>query len=199
MKKLILSVTLASVGYSVIAVAQQPSIITEDKLQTYRNAAQEFMQALKVELQAAMNSGGPVEAIAVCQDKAPKIAEQLSAKQGFKRSRTSLKPRNPDNAPESWETEVMKSFQQQKADGTESMKLEHAEVVTTPEGNQVIRYMKAIPTAELCLTCHGSDIAPAVQAKLKELYPQDQAVGFEVGDLRGAFSFSEAVVREGDS
>ncbi|MDY6994249.1 MAG: DUF3365 domain-containing protein [Pseudomonadota bacterium] len=193
MKKLILSLTIA---YSIAGVAEE--LITEDKLQTYRNAAQAFMQALKAELQTAMKSDGPVKAIAVCKDKAPEIAEQKSTEYGFELSRTSLKPRNPKNAPDSWETEVMKSFQQQKADGADPMKLEHAEVVTTPEGKQVIRYMKAIPTAELCLTCHGSDIAPEIQAKLKELYPQDQAVGFEVGDLRGAFSFTEAVTQKSE-
>ena len=38
-----------------------------------------------------------------------------------------------------------------------------------------------------CLTCHGSSLAPDVAAQISDLYPQDRAVGFEAGDLRGVF------------
>lgn len=47
--------------------------------------------------------------------------------------------------------------------------------------------MKAIPTAGLCLQCHGTAINPEVSAKLNELYPHDKAVGYREGDIRGAF------------
>jgi hypothetical protein len=43
----------------------------------------------------------------------------------------------------------------------------------------------------LCLTCHGENIASEVDAKLKELYPYDQARGFREGDLRGAFTIAK--------
>lgn len=33
----------------------------------------------------------------------------------------------------------------------------------------------------------GQSIKPDVQAKLKELYPEDEATGFSEGELRGAF------------
>jgi len=48
--------------------------------------------------------------------------------------------------------------------------------------------MKAIPTGEGCLKCHGQNIAPEITAKLKENYPDDKATGFKLGDVRGAFS-----------
>mgnify|MGYP003340573505 CR=1 FL=1 len=51
--------------------------------------------------------------------------------------------------------------------------------------------MKAIPTAEICTTCHGVSLKPEVSARLQQLYPADQATGFAVGDLRGAFTLSE--------
>lgn len=53
--------------------------------------------------------------------------------------------------------------------------------------------MKAIPTAALCVKCHGETIDPEVEAKLKALYPNDQARGFKEGDLRGAFTLSTPV------
>ena len=40
-----------------------------------------------------------------------------------------------------------------------------------------------------CLACHGlkEQISPEVQAQLDRLYPEDQATGFNEGDLRGWF------------
>ena len=51
--------------------------------------------------------------------------------------------------------------------------------------------MKAIPTADLCLACHGESINPDIAAAIDEAYPEDQARGFKSGDIRGAFSLSK--------
>lgn len=40
-------------------------------------------------------------------------------------------------------------------------------------------------TQTMCLPSHGSSMAPSVEARLRELYPDDQASGFQEGDLRG--------------
>ena len=48
--------------------------------------------------------------------------------------------------------------------------------------------MKAIPTGDVCLMCHGEHIAPDVHEKIKSLYPKDLATGYERGELRGAFT-----------
>nr|VFK61436.1 MAG: Protein of unknown function (DUF3365) [Candidatus Kentron sp. UNK]VFK69117.1 MAG: Protein of unknown function (DUF3365) [Candidatus Kentron sp. UNK] len=61
------------------------------------------------------------------------------------------------------------------------------------DGVRVFRYMKAIPTLEVCTLCHGASLSPDVVTKLDELYPEDQARGFKVGDIRGAFSFMQPV------
>jgi len=39
--------------------------------------------------------------------------------------------------------------------------------------------------------CHGEKTDPAVGAKLKTLYPQDQATGYKQGDVRGAFTITQ--------
>ena len=72
------------------------------------------------------------------------------------------------------------------------MQIEQAEVVTTG-GKKQFRYMKAIaiPPDAPCLLCHGSAIDPAVSARLKELYPKDQATGYKQGDLRGAITITQ--------
>ncbi len=155
-----------------------------------REAVQKFSATLKQALQEAVKNGGPVNGIAVCHDKAGQIAADLSQQLGMTVGRTSLKVRNSDNAADNWELAALKQFEARKAQGEPADKLEFFEV-TDDGGKKTFRYMKAIPTGALCLNCHGENIKPEVDAKLKELYPNDQAHGFKEGDLRGAFTLAK--------
>ena len=55
------------------------------------------------------------------------------------------------------------------------------------ETQDSIQYLKPIVTGKVCLACHGSDVSGELKAKIKKLYPNDLATGFEEGSLRGAF------------
>lgn len=157
-----------------------------EKKQQYRKAVTELHHGLKSELVKAMKAGGPTAALAICNTKAPIIAAEISKKLNIEISRTSLKPRNPNNAPDEWETKVLQQFEQRLAKGEDPKTMEYIEQV-----KHQWRYMKAIPTAPVCLTCHGQNIKPEIVASIKTLYPDDKATGFKVGDLRGAFSIKE--------
>lgn len=137
-------------------------------------------------LMAAIEKDGVDAGIAVCHEKAPEIAAEVSAESGWEIGRTSLKARNPDNVPNEWESMVLEQFEGRKDAGEDIATLEYIEF--TPD---MIHYMKAIPTGEMCVMCHGKDIAPEIQAKLDKYYPDDEATGFEVGDIRGAFTLSK--------
>jgi hypothetical protein len=165
---------------------------SQDRIAASRVAVKEFAQTLQGELQSGMKAGGPVNAIGVCSEKAPAIAADISKKNGWKISRTSLKPRNPNNAPDAWETKVLQDFEKRKTTGEDPTKLEFSETVMDGSKHE-FRYMKAIVIGEgaPCLACHGSKIAPDVSAKLKTLYPKDQATGYNTGDIRGAFSIRQ--------
>jgi len=166
----------------------------EDHTAAARAVVKEFATTLQGELGAAMKAGGPENAIQVCSNRAPAIAAELSKKNNLHVARTSLKPRNPSDAPDAWETQVLKDFEGRKAKGEDPAKIEHAEIVTTG-GKREFRYMKAIAIAPgaPCLACHGENLDPKVSAKLKALYPQDQATGYKTGDLRGAFTLRQAM------
>lgn len=170
------------------AFAEAPA----DRVAASRNAVKELQTTLVGELQAAMKAGGPTNAIEVCNTKAGAIAAELSKKSGLGIGRTSLKVRNPKNAPDAWETKVMQDFEARKAKGEDPAALEYSEVVTR-HGKKEFRYMKALPVAQgmPCPVCHGEKIEPAVKAKLQQLYPRDKAVGFKVGDLRGAVTIRQ--------
>lgn len=145
---------------------------------------------LKEKLQTTMKASGPVEAIGVCNLEAPEIAAQVSGDQNLEVGRTSLKLRNTGNAPDEWEQAVLEAFEKRLADGEDPAKMEFSETVGTADG-EAFRYMKAIPTGVVCLSCHGSDIKDEVRARLDELYPDDQAVGFKGGQIRGAFTVTK--------
>jgi hypothetical protein len=170
---------VAPTAQQAAAPAVDQAALTEEA----KSAVQALGGTLKGELEAAMKAGGPVEAMSICNTRAPEIAKAVSAEKGLQVSRVSLKNRNPVmGKPNEWQTAVLNDFEAKKAAGADPATLAHAEVV----GGE-FRFMKAIPTAEVCLKCHGTDLSPAVTAKLTELYPEDKATGYNAGDLRGAF------------
>jgi uncharacterized protein DUF3365 len=177
-----------------IAAALSANPVIADEYQEFTQQSQaaikEFAGTLKEALVSSMKSSGPVEAINVCNKVAPTIASELSKKYGMEIARTSLKVRNPNNAPDHWEETVLNAFEQRKLEG-ETVKTLSLSEITTEDGSQEMRMMKAIPTGEVCLICHGSNIAEPIQASLDKLYPDDQATEFSLGDIRGAFTVRE--------
>jgi len=159
----------------------------EEGVQLCRQVVAEFSQKLQGELQAAMQQGGPVNAISICREKAPQIAIDLATHYQIYVRRTSLKARNIKNVSACWERKVLEDFEGRFNQGEKIEDLEYKNVAIE-DGDRVLHYMKAIPAKPVCLMCHGSKIAPEVQEQLKKLYPDDEAIGFEVGQIRGAFS-----------
>jgi hypothetical protein len=187
MKKLLVIVmSVAAMGVQSVIAAEADPLVAEA-----RATAMKLGKSLKMTLQDAIKTGGPVAALDTCNTAAPAIAETVSAESGWDVARTSLKERNPGNAPDEWELAVLNQFEQRKLAGEAPATLEYSERVSL-DGIQTFRYMKAIPTEEVCMNCHGGDNVKAeVVARLKELYPDDKARGFKAGDLRGAFTLSK--------
>jgi hypothetical protein len=151
-----------------------------------------FGGELKGELTGAIERGGPVAAIGVCRDRAPAIAARLSEQSGARVSRTALRVRNPANAPDALQRAVLGQFAEQMsgAPGAGTAAAGPLEAVFEIKGAAGIerRYMRAIPTDALCLTCHGPSLSPELAAAIRRDYPTDAATGFAQGELRGAFS-----------
>lgn len=155
-----------------------------------RGAIKGLAEALKEKLVAAMKEGGPAKAIDVCNTAAMPITEEQGKAAGVKIGRTALKVRNDKNAPDDFERKALETFAEKLKGGADVAKLEVAETVTE-NGVKTFRYMKPIPMLEKpCATCHGGAIDPALKAEIDKRYPKDQAVGFNPGELRGAFTVS---------
>jgi hypothetical protein len=153
-------------------------------LEASRALAQRFGQELQTELKAALVNGGPAAAVSVCRDAAPRIASALSREAGAKIGRTSLLLRNPINTPEPWQANVLTQYFQPTVLTTDKR------VEYFARSGDDVRYMQAIRTGGLCLTCHGQDLDGALLEQLDTDYPHDQARGYELGVLRGAFSIT---------
>lgn len=140
----------------------------------------EFLMPFKKDLKSALKSGlaeGPAEAIQVCRVKAPGIADALSVN-GVRMGRSSHKLRNPDNRAPEWVGPIMQAY----LDDAASRQPRAVKLADDRWG-----YVEPIMVQPLCLTCHGSELAPDVAGQISTLYPEDGATGFEAGDLRGVF------------
>ncbi|MGI9236820.1 MAG: Tll0287-like domain-containing protein [Woeseiaceae bacterium] len=172
------------------AIAEDPTLdpsldlMVDPKLDESRSLVQAFGSQLKGELKKSLQEGGPVRAVRVCRDVAPQIASQLSRQSGAKVMRTSLRYRNSANAPEPWQTRVLQRFDEQALKADTALPLEH--FARGPDGGA--RYMLAIRTDGVCLACHGESLPAPLLEGLNADYPHDRAVGYKLGDVRGAFS-----------
>ena len=168
-----------------LAIAGCMSVRADDaRLEQSRALVKSFGQNLQTELKGALADGGPAHAITVCKDRAPQIASELSRASGAKVGRTSLRYRNPANAPEPWQSGALRNFESQADSLAADAPLEYFDVGR--DGSA--RYMRAIPTGGVCLACHGAAVVDGLQERLEVDYPHDLAVGYALGDIRGAFS-----------
>ncbi len=153
-----------------------------------RAAARRLGAGLKKALMGAMKQGGPAAAIDVCNLEAPAIADTLAAELGLEVGRTSLRRRNPANAPDAWEQAALAEFAARVEAGEKPGELETGAVAAGPDGRPVYRWLRGIGTIGLCLRCHGAEMDADLADRIAQLYPEDSAVGFAAGDLRGAFT-----------
>ncbi len=167
------------------------SLPEEDaRIAAARVAAMDLAVSLKGQLMRTINEDGAVAAIPFCHERAPHITQSLSESRGWHVGRTALRVRNPENRPDEWERDVLEKFSQRIENGGAVAEQEFWQTCESPEGRQKFRYMKAIAMGEVCLVCHGSNLAPEVAENIERLYPEDQARGFELGELRGAVTIT---------
>jgi len=157
--------------------------VAEDALdaaqKTQRAAAFEAKDAMFKQLSGALmgaiQESGPAAAIGVCQSVAPEIAARVSEERGVTIGRTSFRLRNAENTAPAWAAALVDA---QHADNA---------YLASPDGS--LGVLLPIRLQNPCMTCHGdpASVADDVKTKIESLYPDDQAMGFAQGDLRGYF------------
>lgn len=184
------SIVLAVLALAVVGCAGKTAGEDQEaNLEESRKIAQEFMQKLGGTLKKELEAGGAENAIGVCKQVAPALAQAYSSDSRVVK-RVSLKARNQTlGIPDAWEKDVLGRFDHSQKEGRPVAVMEFSGVTNDSDGKW-FRYMKAIPTQPMCLQCHGkpAEISAGVKARLSGEYPEDKATGYSVGEIRGAIS-----------
>jgi hypothetical protein len=139
-------------------------------------------------LQDKIATEGPEAAIAYCRLEAlpltARITEEFPQVKDIRR--TALRVRNPANAPDTTDRNVLARWLASWNPATPPPPV--MQEFTADDGTKELRYYRPVPVMATCLTCHGTgDEIPAnVRAAIERDYPIDEAINFHEADLRGA-------------
>lgn len=133
----------------------------------------------------AVEEHGTLGAINYCGEVAVPLLDSLGHYYGVGLKRTSLRFRNPENAPDSLDLAILNNMQNLGEQGVDvtPMSMKFA-------GGDGIFYAP-IKMKSVCLQCHGmkmrGDIKTDVWKKIRERYPEDMAYDFNLNELRGVW------------
>ena len=140
---------------------------------------------MSTQLKQSMEAGGVPNAVQYCNVAAYPIADSLSQIHNAVIRRVSDKPRNPANAMNEREQAVFNQF---KAEWGSDQPLKP---IVEQLANGEVAFYAPIALQTLCTNCHGKlgeTLKPENYAVIQKLYPDDQAIGYAEGDLRGMWS-----------
>lgn len=162
----------------------------EDVTKKGMTIANKTFAMLSTELSRAINAGGIQSALDYCKLNAYPLVDSISQANNAYVKRTSLKLRNPNNIPGPEEEAILKLYESaiDKEGNVDFSKLRPR---VKDKGDHWAFYAPITLRNPVCLKCHGKiglDIKNEDYAKIRELYPQDKANGYELGDLRGIWS-----------
>lgn len=182
--------TLSAISHGAVFatnIIENDAVLDSELTNEAKLIAKRFGSTLKPKLKQALQSGGFEHAVNVCSIEAPKIAQQLSIATGWQVKRVSIKPRNYQTAkPDGWEAEVLQRFEEKQKQGIPVTQLSFSETVADQ-----FRFIKAQGVEPLCLNCHGTNIQPTIKKVLSQYYPEDRAIGYQQGQIRGAISLTK--------
>ena len=166
---------------------------TEAEKQEIGSVGQEatgiLLKTLQAELMGTIEAKGISEAISVCNERAMSLTDSLSENLSRVKDikRTSFKYRNPRNKPDSYEAEALEFYKS----NPENLNEVFIQKIIDRSGTH-FRYYKPLTVKPLCTFCHGSveNMAPDLANKIQDLYPDDKASGYNIGDFRGVVRVS---------
>lgn len=157
----------------------------KEYIQKGKAIAQKTFGTLAGQLKKSLGEGGVPNAIQYCNVAAFPLVDSLSKVHQAKIRRTSLKVRNPKDAPTQLEKVVLDKYATQATAG------EKLKPVIEQIDNNTIAFYAPIKINAFCLQCHG-EIGESLVAEnnqfIQKHYPNDKATGYKDGDLRGIWS-----------
>jgi hypothetical protein len=151
-----------------------------------RQTATALAQGLSQLVFSTMEKEGPAATVRVCSEVAQERTAAHAADGVYVR-RISDRLRSPLNAADEVEARELERMHELDAEG----RLPPEIIRLVQQGDiRSLQLLRPIRIQQPCLACHGEAdaIDPEVRRILAERYPDDQATGYSVGDLRGAVS-----------
>ena len=136
--------------------------------------------ALRRELTAALDQGGPAFAINSCHVDVTGVIQRIARGEGVTAGRTSDRLRNPTNIPATWAAPLVSANAGRRARDVDGYAVDLGAAVGV---------LRPIVEQPMCASCHGpvDRLDPAVRKVLAERYPADKGLGFTEGEIRGWF------------
>lgn len=164
----------------------QESEIYDGAMTLGSEIATQSQKTLGAHLMKTLKEGGVEEALKYCNINAYNLVDSLSDRYSAEIKRVSHKLRNPKDAPDSLENQILDAYLYNVEEGLElSSNVQRIDDTT-------YLYTKPIIAANpMCLNCHGKvgdELSQENYDLIKKLYPQDNATGHKLNDLRGMWS-----------
>jgi predicted acyltransferase len=158
------------------------SLIADSKsMQIGDTVSTALIQKLGSELKAQMMTNGPVAALGFCNASAQTLTQEVSHSSHYSVKRVSLLDRNPQNRANAQESAILNAWQNTL---NTSKPLPSYEIHS--DGNMDHYYKPLVINNDMCLKCHGAvDPQSQLGLAIKTAYPNDHAIGYKMGDLRG--------------
>jgi len=165
---------------SIVKQNDSDSILIEGK-----RIAQLTGSSLKAELKQALQTGGIQNAIGYCNVHALSLTDSIAQNQGVKVQRLAKRNRNPKNSLDSLSLEVFNKMERQV------LSSERPGAIVLSQQDHMVFYAP-IRLEGACLACHGTteQIGEENLAVIKENYPEDLAINFKPGELRGLWKIT---------
>jgi len=186
MKKII---GLLSLLLVVVFSCQQGLSIKEKENYTAKGKeiAQATFKSMAGEVGKNMKEGGVSQAAPFCNAHASDLTIEMEEKFNVNIKRTSLKLRNENNTPNEKEKTVLEQYQSLLDQGKELVPL------VEKDSDGLPHFYAPIKLKDKCVACHGvigETMKHEADSIIKVLYPNDLAVSYKEGDLRGIWSIT---------
>jgi len=186
------SLLILSMAFALISCGEE-STLTDEQVDHYteqgKTIAEASFKALSSQLKTAIQSGGVKQAVALCNAVALPLTDSLSFQHGAVIKRTSLQLRNPKNAPDSMEVKMLKIYKQMSRMRNPVL----VPKILEKNETEIQFFAPIIIKNETCLKCHGvlgDTMNEEDSAFIKQHYPNDEATGYKMGQVRGMWSIT---------
>lgn len=155
---------------------------------TSRYLAGQAFSTLNAILTQQVKAVGTDGAVRYCNESALPLTDSVARQHGIQMQRLAYRNRNPLNATSNYERNIL-------VDWEEAVKKNQELKPKIVQNGDQISWYGAITIAQpQCLDCHGllqeGDILNETLQQIKKHYPNDKAVNFELGDVRGMWKIS---------